>query len=110
MDLTFSNGSGTPVTGVRVLFATSDTSVVGYRVASLPAGTTLEWADVNASAGERRWSPAVSGARAVLSLELLGEPLVVSAEVWRDRDRQFISPAQPSREQAILLDSTRRVW
>lgn len=82
---TFRNNSGREATGLRVLFPPSRTSLLGYRVSSLPGGTNALEARVNPRAAELRWEPPiVPGAEVTLSIDYLGESPTAEELAWRD--------------------------
>lgn len=83
--IVFQNHSGREASGLRALFPPSRTSLLGYRVSSLPEGTSAVEAEVNSRAAELVWEPPIApGTEVALSVDYLGEALTVRELAWRD--------------------------
>jgi hypothetical protein len=97
--LTFQNRGDRAASGLRALFVPSRTSLLGYRVSSLPDGTAPIAAGVNPRVAELLWEPPIPpGAEVTLSIEFVGEPMTVEELAWREVDgtlRPYGPPLTP---------------
>jgi hypothetical protein len=88
--LDFTNPLPEGVTGLRLFFVVSRTSIFASRVSGLPAATSVS-VRVEENGVDVHWTPELPpGSEILVSLDMEGEPLVVSKTLWFQGERPMV--------------------